>query len=129
MRDEFRLVIPASEPMLLVARMALAGLCSQYGADADTLDDIRTLSDEACYCLMHQGREADLLHIAARVEGSSAHIHFEAEHRQGAQPPAKRHDPEIARGILRTLATDVQIVNTMNMITAIDVEVNLRAWI
>lgn len=125
MNDEIRLVLPAKETMLLVARMALTGYCCQYGADMDTLDDIRTLSDEACYCLMHQPQPADSISISAGMEGKLVKIRFEAKRSRKITPTEASHDPEIAQGILSSLATDVQLRHDKGDMHAIEVAVHL----
>lgn len=126
MRDEIRLNLPAKEQMLLVARMALAGYCCQYGADMDTLDDIRTLSDEACYALLHQPQQAEMLSISAGMEGDHVKIRFEAKRSRKIIPSETPHDPEIAHGILSSLATDVQMSHNKGDMHAIEVAVHLR---
>lgn len=125
MNDEIRLVLPAKETMLLVARMTLAGYACQYGADMDTLEDIRTLSDEACYCLMHQPQPADTLQISAGMEGKLIKIRFEAKKTRKIISTESSHDPEIAHGILSSLASDVQLSHDKGDMHAIEVAVHL----
>lgn len=126
MNDEIRLVIPAKDQMLLVVRMTLSGYCSQFGADMDTLDDIRTLSDEACYCLMHQSQQAELLSISAGMDGDHVRIRFEAKRAPKVLSDRKPHDPDIAQGILSTLATDVSLHKDQGEMHAIEVSVHLK---
>ena len=77
MKDEFLLQIPAKQSMVLVARMALAGFMAQCGADVDTLEDVRTACDEACYYLIHQPRPARQIAVHAEYDGEWARIpHF-----------------------------------------------------
>lgn len=125
MNDEIRLVLPAKEQMLLVARMTLAGYACQFGADMDTMDDIRTLSDEACYCLMHQPQPADTLSISAGMEGPLMKIRFEAKRQRQVITTEVPHDPEIAHGILSSLASDVQLSHNKGDMHAIEVAVHL----
>lgn len=124
MDDTIRLTIPAQPRMVLVVRMTLAGYCSQCGADIDTLEDIRTLADEACYCLMHQPRVAARLRVSARMEGPTARIRFEAEC-LGEATGLPAHDTEIARGILSSLATEVWLEEKDGEINAIEAAVRL----
>ena len=113
MNDAIQLTIPAKPHMMLVARMTLAGYCSQCGADVDTLEDIRTLCDESCYC------------ITASREAEKVRIRFEAV-KDAANARCKRlHDPEIARGILGTLAADVELKHDQGDMYAIEVAVYL----
>ncbi|MDR0928369.1 MAG: hypothetical protein LBM74_01485 [Oscillospiraceae bacterium] len=124
MNEPITLTIPADPQMLLVARMALSGYCCQLGADVETLDDVRTLSDEACYCLMHQPCGVSRLIITASPDGARARIRFEAE-LCPAPPCASPHDPEIARAILASLAADVAMQQEKGAIRAIDVTMHL----
>lgn len=126
MNDEIRLIVPAQENMLLVARMALAGYCCQYGADVDTLDDVRTLSDEACYALLHQPQPVEMLSISAGMEGDFVKIRFEAKRAHKVVLQKNPHDPEIAHGILSSLASDVQLRHDKGEMHAIEVAVNLK---
>ena len=125
MNDEIRLILPAKEQMLLVARMTLAGYACQFGADMDTMDDIRTLSDEACYCLMHQPQPADTLSISAGMEGPLMKVRFEAKRQRQVITTEVPHDPEIAHGILSSLASDVQLSHNKGDMHAIEVAVHL----
>ncbi len=119
MNDEIRLTIPARPHMLLVARMALSGYICQCGADMDSVEDIRTLSDEACFCLMKQATPAETLTITAARDGAVAHIRFEALCGCGPCREEPPHDVEIARGILSTLASDVEIFHEKGTVCAI----------
>ncbi len=125
MNDEIRLIVPAKDSMMLVVRMALAGYACQNGADVDTLDDIRTLSDEACYALMHQPQHAETLSISAGMEGALCKIRFEAKRTLKIIPAQETHDPEIAHGILASLASDVQLRRDKGDMHAIEVAVHL----
>lgn len=125
MKDEIRLMIPADDKMLLVARMTLAGYCCQFGADMDTLDDVRTLSDEACYALMHQPQPAETIRISAGMEGKLVKIRFEAKRTRNFMPATEAHDPEIAHGILSSLASDVKLSHDKGDMHAIEVAVHL----
>lgn len=125
MRDEITLIVPAKPEMMLAVRMALAGFCSQAGADIDTLDDIRTLSDEACYCLMQQARKAEKISICAVAEGDYASIRFEVTFDIERKDNSPRHDPEIAYGILSTLAADIRLSAKDGAMNAIEVDVHL----
>ena len=109
MKDEFLLQIPAKQSMVLVARMALAGFLAQCGADVDTLEDVRTACDEACYYLIHQPRPARQIAVHAEYDGEWARIAFEAEREDGRAACESADDPEIARGILSLLVSDASL--------------------
>lgn len=125
MNDEIRLILPAKDSMMLVARMALAGYACQNGADVDTLDDVRTLSDEACYALMHQPQPAETISISAGMEGPLCKIRFEAKRTRQILSAGEAHDPAIAHGILSSLASDVQLSHDKGDMHAIEVAVHL----
>jgi hypothetical protein len=125
MQDGFTLTIPAKSEMMLVVRMALAGYCSQCGADIDTLDDIRILSDEACYFLMHQSMKAKSLSVSTSKDGNLASIRFEAEYDEHTKERTLPHDPEVACGILSTLAADIRLDTNEGSMSAIEVDVHL----
>lgn len=108
MKDEILLKVPARQPMMLVVRMAMAGFFAQCGADVGTLEDVRTACDEVCYCLMHQRRSVEEIALSADFDGTCARIVFTAARGEAAND-SPAHDPEIARGILSTLVSDVQI--------------------
>lgn len=109
MTDEICLTIPAQQDMLLVARMALAGLCARCGADCETLEDIRTACDEACYCLMHQPFAARTLTLRASTGEGRLCVVFTAE--RGEKTGRPLYDVELARGILSSLVSRVRIAH------------------
>lgn len=109
MKDEFLLQIPARQSLVLVARMALAGFMAQCGADVDTLEDVRTACDEACFFLMHQPRPARQIAVRAEYDGEWARIVFEAERDEGGSACKGADDTEIARGILSLLVSDAAL--------------------
>ena len=109
MKDEFLLQFPAKQSMVLVARMALAGFMAQCGADVDTLEDVRTACDEACFFLMYQPRPARQITVRAEYDGEWARIAFDAERDEGRAALEGADDLEIARGILSLLVSDAAL--------------------
>ncbi len=126
MTDTMRLRIPAKQSMMLVARMALTGYVNQCGADVDTLDDVRTLSDEACFCLMNQPAPVQAIDIEAQSDCANVHMRFSAVGDCDSPPSAPPHDPEIARGILSTLATQVCLKLDCDQVRAIELIVRVK---
>ncbi len=127
MDDEIRLMIPAEARMILVARMALAGYCCQHGADVDTLEDIRMLVDEACYCLLRQSSLAASMTISAATHNDKTRIRFEVKRDPDRQNGAtQKQDTEIARCILDTLASNVRISQDEGEMYAIEIDVHLE---
>ena len=107
MKDEFLLQFPAKQSMVLVARMALAGFMAQCGADVDTLEDVRTACDEACF--LYQPRPARQITVRAEYDGEWARIAFDAERDEGRAALEGADDLEIARGILSLLVSDAAL--------------------
>ncbi|MGI8759421.1 MAG: anti-sigma regulatory factor [Acidimicrobiales bacterium] len=80
MRDgeEVRLTMPATPPLLRVARLTAAGLASRLGFDLNEVEDLKIAVDELCHAIVGpQGRDGSLtlvyrLHADALViEGVS----------------------------------------------------------
>lgn len=125
--DEICLRVPARQSSLIVVRMMLSGVCAQLGADMETIEDVRMAADEACYCLMNQPAAACALSVccAPKDEGHIS-VRFAAERaREGGD--ASRSDPDIARGILETLACEVRLEHDAQGIFEIDLVICPRA--
>ena len=127
MNEEMCLQIPAKQSMMLVARMALSGLCAQFGADLDTLDDIRTACDEACYCLMHQGAGAESLSIRCMSEEPRMRICFTGQRKENEKSEDAGEVVEIARGVLESLVSAVEMRSNEKGLYEIEVLVHLKA--
>lgn len=127
MDDEIRLMIPADPRMILVVRMALVGYCCQHRADVDTLEDIRMLVDEACYCLIRQSNPAASMTVTATTQDNRTRIRFEVTKDLNQSKMAIREqEAEIARCILDTLASDVKILQDEGEMYAIEIDVHLE---
>ena len=60
-QQEITLRVPGKQEYALVLRLALGGVAILKDLDAGALDDLRSASDEAVDCLLHQGREVSWL--------------------------------------------------------------------
>ena len=60
-QQEITLRVPGKREYALVLRLALGGAAILKDLDAGALDDLRSASDEAVDCLLHQGREVSWL--------------------------------------------------------------------
>lgn len=102
------LSLPADMEFALVARLALNGFGLLVGLDVDLLDDLRTVTDECCDCLLHQAVTLTEILISAQVREDRLHCRFCAVRGQEATRE-ELQDMEITRGILETLFPDVQL--------------------
>ncbi|MDR1262160.1 MAG: hypothetical protein LBK46_01570 [Oscillospiraceae bacterium] len=119
------LTIPAREDMLLIARMALSGVCVRCGFSLDDVEDARIAADEACYCLMHQRESVASLRMTCQWDDTRLSIAFDAirERRESSAPvaefdPAQSDESDqlgesdqaaLARSILETLVTSAKL--------------------
>ncbi|MDR2656794.1 MAG: hypothetical protein LBB86_03095 [Oscillospiraceae bacterium] len=119
------LTIPAREDMLLIARMALSGVCVRCGFSLDAVEDARIAADEACYCLMHQCEPAASLRMTCRWDDTRLSIAFASVRECGeSSVPSAELDPDrsdesgqlgesdqaaLARSILETLVTSAKL--------------------
>ena len=120
----FLLSLPADMSYLLVARMALSGFGMLAGLDVDQVDDLRTVVDECCDCLLHQGKLPQKFSIAAKVCCGRFCCSFTAEEREEAAS-ADAQDYEVTRCILETLLPDVQLLCDEAGVYCIDVSMPL----
>lgn len=78
-KPEISLRVPARREYALVLRLALGGVAILKDLDAGTLDDLRSASDEACDCLLHQAREAAWLELNVFDGGEKLMVSLSAE--------------------------------------------------
>ena len=110
-KPEITLRVPGNKAYALVLRLALGGVAILKDLDAGTLDDLRAASDEACDCLLHQGREATSLELTVRDGGHELTVSIAAEFscEEGAVAADCQEETEISRAVLETLAPCVQL--------------------
>ncbi len=102
------LTIPGEAQFVLVARMALSGFGMMAGLEVDLIDDLRTITDECCDCLMHQRVALSQIRISAAVKEKRLACQFCAVRGEtGLSEPVQ--DKEITRCILETLLPDVKL--------------------
>lgn len=102
------LMVPANENWLLVIRMALMGTGALLGLTVDMLDDLRSLADEACDCLLHQRRKMKTLKVYCYKENCFVHTVFSGERGEQEQDVAQP-DVQIVNCILETLSIATKI--------------------
>ena len=110
-KPEITLRVPGDKAWALVLRLALGGVAILKDLDAGTLDDLRQASDEACDCLLHQGRAVDALTMEVLDGGDALTVSLMADFTGGEATPdaACQEETEISRAVLETLAPRVTL--------------------
>ena len=67
-KQEISLRVPGEMAYALVIRTALGGVAILKDLNVDQMDDLRAAADEACDCLLHQGRAVSAVQV--RVQAS-----------------------------------------------------------
>lgn len=108
--QEITLRVPGRAEYALVLRLALGGVALLKDLDAGTLDDLRSASDEAVDCLLHQGRQVNWLTLHVHDGGEKLTIRICAEFAPGEAPvPADEDETAISRAVLETLMPQVDM--------------------
>lgn len=103
-KPEITVRVPAQREYALVLRLALGGVAILKELDAGALDDLRNASDEACDCLLHQGRQADALELNVYDGGDNLTVSISAELLPGENDvQGCEEETEISRVVLETL--------------------------
>ena len=108
-KPEISLRVPGRKEYALVLRLALGGVAILKDLDAGTLDDLRTASDEACDCLLHQGMEAQWLELNVVDGGSQLTASLSADFCGEAGAGCDEEEMEISRAVLETLVPKVSL--------------------
>lgn len=102
-KPEISLRVPARREYALVLRLALGGVAILKDLDAGTLDDLRSASDEACDCLLHQAREAQWLELNVYDGGTKLMVSLSAELSPEKADEVREDETEISKAVLETL--------------------------
>lgn len=103
------LSVPGGREYLLVIRTALGGVALLKDLTVDQLDDLRQAADEACDCLLHQARNADMLHLTAEEQSGCLLVTLRADFGKASTAPSEDGAPELTQAILETLIPQVQL--------------------
>lgn len=76
---EISLRVPGKSEYALVIRTALGGVAILKDLHVDALDDLRTAADEACDCLLHQGRKVETIALTVHDGGEKLTVSLEAD--------------------------------------------------
>ena len=120
--DTVELTLPASKDMMLVARLATAGVVARAGLTLDALDDVKMAVEEACLFLMDQAVVPERLRLVFALCPGRIFVEIaregEQEQREGADPA----ELEVVRCILQSLVRSVEIRAREDGVAAIRLE-------
>ena len=110
-KPEITLCVPGEKAYALVLRLALGGVAILKDLDAGTLDDLRVASDEACDCLLHQGRDVARMTLEVADGGEQLTVSLMADYSgdAGVVTDDCREETEISRAVLETLVPFVTL--------------------
>ena len=105
---EISLRVPGKQEYMLVIRTALGGVAVLKDLNVDTLDDLRMAADEACDCLLHQGRPVASIALSVHDGGQSLTVCLEADF-DGECREACEDITAMSRAVLETLVPHVEM--------------------
>ena len=106
---EISLRVPGKREYALVIRTALGGVAVLRDLNVDALDDLRAAADEACDCLLHQGRPVETLSVDVYDEKDSLTVTLAAEFiGDHCMEPCEDITP-ISQAVLETLIPHVKL--------------------
>lgn len=108
-QQEITLRVPGKREYALVLRLALGGVAILKDLDAGALDDLRSASDEAVDCLLHQGREVEWLTLQVLDGGDKLTVRICAEFAGEGEFSVDEDELEISRAVLETLIPQVEM--------------------
>lgn len=107
---EVKLRVPGHQAYALVIRTALSGVALLKDLDAGTLDDLRVAADEACDCLLHQGRPVEAIEVCVRDSGKHLTVSLKAAF-CGEKASGCADQTDISQAILETLIPEVKLIS------------------
>ena len=108
-QQEITLRVPGKREYALVLRLALGGVAMLKDLDAGALDDLRSASDEAVDCLLHQGRVVSWLTLHVMDGGDKLTIRICAEFSGEGSLTVDADEAEVSRTVLETLIPEVEM--------------------
>ena len=108
-KQEITLRVPGKQEYALVLRLALGGVAILKDLDAGALDDLRSASDEAVDCLLHQGREVSWLTLHVQDERDKLTVRICAEFTGEGETAMDEDDMAVSRAVLETLIPEVEM--------------------
>ena len=107
--EEILLRVPGDPSCALILRTTLGGVAILHDLTVDQLDDLRTAADEACDCLLHQGREVSWLTLLVQDEGDKLTVRICAEFTGEGESTMDEDEMAVSRSVLETLIPEVEI--------------------
>lgn len=108
-QQEITLRVPGKREYALVLRLALGGVAMLKDLDAGALDDLRSASDEAVDCLLHQGRPVSWLTLLVKDGGDRLTVRICAEFAGPGESTMDEDDVAVSRAVLETLIPEVEM--------------------
>lgn len=105
---EISLRVPGKQEYVLVIRTALGGVAVLKDLNVDALDDLRMATDEACDCLLHQGRSVASISLSVSDLGKSLTVSLEADF-EGECQEACEDITAMCKAVLETLVPQVEM--------------------
>ena len=107
-RQDISLRVPGEMAYALVIRTALGGVAILKDLSVDQMDDLRTAADEACDCLLHQGRPVEAIQVHVTEQEKKLTVSLEAEF-SGARQGDYADQTAISQAVLETLVPEVAL--------------------
>ena len=105
---EISLRVPGKMEYALVIRTALGGVAILKDLHADALDDLRTAADEACDCLLHQGRPVEAITLSVHDRAERLTVSLAAEF-EGSCRTECEDITAVSKAVLETLIPEVEL--------------------
>lgn len=107
-RQDISLRVPGEMAYALVIRTALGGVAILKDLSVDQMDDLRTAADEACDCLLHQGRAVEAIQVHVIEREKKLTVSLEAEF-SGCRQGDCADQTAISQAVLETLVPEVAL--------------------
>ena len=107
-RQDISLRVPGEMAYALVIRTSLGGVAILKYLSVDQMDDLRTAADEACDCLLHQGRPVTAINVHVTDKGEKLTVSLEAEF-SGCKEGDCADQTAISQAVLETLVPEVAL--------------------
>ncbi len=105
---EISLRVPGAREFALVIRTALGGVAVLKDLNVGAMDDLRTAADEACDCLLHQGRPVESIEMTVRDGGERLTVSLEARF-AGDKRTDCTDRTAVSQAVLETLIPEVTL--------------------
>ena len=120
--DRIELSLPASKDLMLVVRLATAGVVARAGLTLDVLDDVKMAVEEACLFLMDQASVPEKLRLAFRLCPGRICVEIAREGELGQRECVQPGELEVVRCILESLVRSVELRRQGDGVAAILLE-------